>query len=877
MKKALFLFAMISTCLFAQPSIVIQVEKNIQDIGQAAAEIICQEVHNAKKKQTELAIIFPTGTTPETMYQSLVHLFFEGKLDFSKISFFNLDEYVGLDKQNPNSYAYYMEKNFYHYVTPGLNESKLAYWGLVELSKKNCFNKKLREQLNKAITLFSKELVSVCKENPNTLEAFDRLVESRKQSDRNFAKLCAEFLNDRQLPSIPSLRASIQRDISLKGLCAQRKNIHLLNGQAEDLSKEVQLYHKALKAHLDNPQCRVICLAGIGKQPAHIAFNEFIKDELFINQPLTEAEKNQAALKTQTRLVALTDETKQVNARFFAHDPSKVPPHALTIGLSEILACDRVLILASGAHKKHSLYQTFANEPSYKTPASLLKNYFQGDLHLIIDEAAYGLGQTDSLFSLNALDKLQEEKKTIKYINGHCSKVSLWNVPKEPKPCLLDKGYKITHSNVSLASLPKNQTVLWVKQNKIHYSLWQELKENKNKIHFTQHQDVNDLLVLIEKYQPDIIILPHTYKFVENFTVLKNEITSRFKAKPILGIFYDIGPQLNNVFFPMEREEHKNKVALIHNFHHSQVSRTRFDTIAEEMSITPSALSPFNETFSFFHVKQNGSKLDFIPFTYKTYIERKDRSFKKQELLHTFQFAQDDVAIMISPHPDDAEISMGGLIQFLGKENISTHVLNATSGHNAVMKRAHALAHPYLPDDIVLQIKCESTEYIESKTLKARIRECESLGALSFLNSKTNIQNLRLPFYDMPEKKMTINDRHIADEAVERATKDCKGRIFFFLPYPEDSQATHREIYNLFMERITCFCKKHPRQEVILALYPTPWTGEWNLYDYSYNQGSRLAALCGSELLTSSGQFSPKPETLGGAFANRYNLFYFNK
>ncbi|MDP0657127.1 hypothetical protein Q8G16_26685, partial [Klebsiella pneumoniae] len=78
------------------------------------------------------------------------------------------------------------------------------------------------------------------------LEAFDKLVETLKQSDRNFAKLCAEFLNDRHLPSIHSLRASIQRNISLKGLCAQRKNIHLLDGQAKDLSQEVELYHKAL-------------------------------------------------------------------------------------------------------------------------------------------------------------------------------------------------------------------------------------------------------------------------------------------------------------------------------------------------------------------------------------------------------------------------------------------------------------------------------------------------------------------------------------------------------------------------------------------------------------------------------------------------------
>lgn len=877
MKKTFFVFSMISTCLFAQPSIVIQVEKNIQDIGQAAAEIICNEIHSAKKKQNELAIIFPTGATPETMYQSLVKLFFEGKLDLSKTHFFNLDEYVGLSKEHQNSYAYYMESKLYQYVTPGLTQGKLAHWGFTELTKKNCYNKKLREQLNKAILHFSQELVSITKENPNTLEAFDKLVETLKQSDRNFAKLCAEFLNDRHLPSIHSLRASIQRNISLKGLCAQRKNIHLLDGQAKDLSQEVELYHKALKTHLDNPNCRVICFAGIGSKLAHIAFNDFVQEDPFKSQMITEVEKNQLALKSQTRLVALTEETRQANSHFFALDSSKTPLHALTVGFSEILACDKVFLLAGGDQKKASLYETFTQDPSYKTPSSLIKSYFRGDLHLIIDESAYGLGEENSLFSLNALDKLPNEKKTIQYLSRESSKASLWNVPKESKPCLLDKGYKIAHNNVTLAQLPKNQTVLWVKQNKIHYSLWQELKENKNKIHLTQKQEVDDLLPLIEKYQPDIIILPYTYKLVENFTTLKNAISERFKSKPILGIFYDIGPQLNNVFFPMERDEHKNKISLIHNFHHSQVSRTRFDTIAEEMSSIPSALSPFNETFSFFQLQQNGKNLDLLPFKHTTYIERKDRPLKKQEPLNTFQFSKTDVVVMIAPHPDDAEISMGGLIQFLGKENIPTHVLNATSGHNAMIKKSHALTHPYLPNDVILQIKCENSEYVESKALKSRIRECESLGALSFLNSKTHIQSLRLPFYDMPEKKITASDQRIVDEALQRATSESKGRLFFFLPYPQDSQATHRDIYKLFMERITSFCKNHPSKEVILALYPTPWTGEWNLYDYSYNQGSRLAALCGSELLTSSGHFAPKPESLGGVFANRYNLFYFNK
>ncbi len=877
MKKLFFLIMSVSTCLFAEPSIVIQVEENIQGIGLVAAQMMIKEINLAKRSQKDITFILPTGSTPETMYSSLIKYFYEGKIDFSKVSFFNLDEYVGLGPEQENSYAYYMNDHLYNLITSGANIQKLKHWGLVPLTKKDCFNKKNRERLNTGIEEFCQTLTLALKENPNSIEAFDKTIQHLKKENRTFQKLYAEYMNDRILPSVQSLRTWIEKDTSLKALCAHRKNIHLINGQATDLKEEIHNYQKSIKACLDNPKNRVVCVAGIGVKPAHIAFNEFFPEEAFLDQMLTEAEKNQMAIKSQTRLVPLAQETREVNARFFSRDATKVPQHAITVGLQEILECDRVIVLASGYQKRKSLYKTFALTPSYRVPSSLLKKYNRSELHFIIDENAFGLGEESSLFSLNALNQLTAEGMQINCITDHCPKISLWNVPEQNKPVLLDKGYKITNKDVTLATLPKKQTVLWVKQNKIHYSLWQELKENKNKIHVTQKQNVEDLLTLIDKYQVDMIIMPHTYEIVENFSELKKEISIRFPNKPLLGAFYDVGPQLNNVFFPMEREEHKNKVALIHKFHHTQVARSKFDLIAEEMNLVPSALSPFNETYSFFNLKLHRRKLKLTPFKQKTYISRSEVQNKKHEKLSMFSFQSDDLAIIVSPHPDDAEISMGGLIQFLGKSKISTHVLNATSGYNAVIKKSHALAHPYLPNNLVQQIKCESAEYIESKALKARIRECESLGALGFLNTDVHIKNLRLPFYDQQNKKVCNADFKAADDAIAQAVAhEEKGRIFFFLPYPQDSQKTHRDVYKLFMDRVTHFYKQNPNKELILAFYPTPWTGEWNLYDYSYNQGSKLAALCGSELLVGNGQIPAKPESLGGVFANRYFLFYLN-
>jgi len=51
---------------------------------------------------------FATGGTPEGMYEELCTMSKAGQVDLSKITAFNLDEYVGLKQSDPQSYFYYM-------------------------------------------------------------------------------------------------------------------------------------------------------------------------------------------------------------------------------------------------------------------------------------------------------------------------------------------------------------------------------------------------------------------------------------------------------------------------------------------------------------------------------------------------------------------------------------------------------------------------------------------------------------------------------------------------------------------------------------------------------------------------------------------------
>ena len=48
---------------------------------------------------------FATGSTPLGAYDYLIDSYQSGKTDFSKVRAFNLDEYVGIEKDHPQSFA----------------------------------------------------------------------------------------------------------------------------------------------------------------------------------------------------------------------------------------------------------------------------------------------------------------------------------------------------------------------------------------------------------------------------------------------------------------------------------------------------------------------------------------------------------------------------------------------------------------------------------------------------------------------------------------------------------------------------------------------------------------------------------------------------
>jgi glucosamine-6-phosphate deaminase len=88
------------------------IQRDYEQMSKAAAQIVA-EVLNTKPNAV---LGMATGSTPLGLYQELVRLHTVEQLDFSRVTTFNLDEYVGLPGNHPQSYHYFMHEHFFQHV-----------------------------------------------------------------------------------------------------------------------------------------------------------------------------------------------------------------------------------------------------------------------------------------------------------------------------------------------------------------------------------------------------------------------------------------------------------------------------------------------------------------------------------------------------------------------------------------------------------------------------------------------------------------------------------------------------------------------------------------------------------------------------------------
>ena len=95
--------------------------KDYQALSRAAANIISAQV--ILKPSCVLGLA--TGSSPVGTYQQLIEWYKKGDLDFSQVRTVNLDEYVGLDRDHDQSYAYFMRDNLFNHINLDLSNTNV--------------------------------------------------------------------------------------------------------------------------------------------------------------------------------------------------------------------------------------------------------------------------------------------------------------------------------------------------------------------------------------------------------------------------------------------------------------------------------------------------------------------------------------------------------------------------------------------------------------------------------------------------------------------------------------------------------------------------------------------------------------------------------
>lgn len=165
-----------------------------------------------------------------------------------------------------------------------------------------------------------------------------------------------------------SFRAAMHRHL-LQPLQLAPSRVRLPDGLAADPHAEAERYGAALRA-----------AGGIGLQLLGLGLNGHVG----FNEPPCGAD-------SRCRCLALSAATRRQNAAAFGGDSAAVPAQAITLGLADILAARRSLLVVTGAAKAPVLRALLREPPSPDLPASWLQGHPR--VEVIADRAALALAQ----------------------------------------------------------------------------------------------------------------------------------------------------------------------------------------------------------------------------------------------------------------------------------------------------------------------------------------------------------------------------------------------------------------------------------------------------------------------------------------------------
>ncbi|MCK4795490.1 MAG: glucosamine-6-phosphate deaminase [Desulfobacteraceae bacterium] len=254
-----------------------------EDAGKWTADYIIEKIKAfAPTADKPFVLGLPIGSSPMTVYQGWIKRYQTGDISFKNIVTFNMDEYVGIPEDHPESYHSFMYTNLFNHI------------------------------------------------------------------------------------DIP------------------RENINILNGNAPDLVLECQNYEAKIKEYGGIE----LFLGGIGPD-GHIAFNE-----------------PGSSLVSRTRVKTLSYDTILANSRYFDNDMSKVPTHALTVGVGTVMDAREVVIIITGFEKARAVREVIEGGVSHMWTVSMLQLHEHAVI--VCDEPATMELQVETVKYFKEIEKIAQ-------------------------------------------------------------------------------------------------------------------------------------------------------------------------------------------------------------------------------------------------------------------------------------------------------------------------------------------------------------------------------------------------------------------------------------------------------------------------------------
>lgn len=86
--------------------------KNYDEMSQKAAEFLIERI----RRSPDIKLGLATGGTPVGLYAQLVNDQQKNHTSYRDVTTFNLDEYMGLSGEDPNSYRFFMDKHLFNHI-----------------------------------------------------------------------------------------------------------------------------------------------------------------------------------------------------------------------------------------------------------------------------------------------------------------------------------------------------------------------------------------------------------------------------------------------------------------------------------------------------------------------------------------------------------------------------------------------------------------------------------------------------------------------------------------------------------------------------------------------------------------------------------------